>query len=557
MANTLLGLLRATVGGEDPLTDARSTEIWFDKLPANDYLATSEAMVRALEDMGARQPKITPGRVTAVIELDRLASPIQARLLKQYLQVNLSESIRQRLWHALDDLDRWFAYSYETLFDAMDDFTVIQRNKAQVTAVASRMLFYRGQQAKNALFRYERWTPGKWKGLHAAYEAAVSRGVAQMGFALLDEGLASERSTPEQEYVLILLLHRVNTGNLSAPQIDRAAQWLRKWMPTLSLLPAPQSGDGFWIDLGLGDGLLTRRPPAPQGRVTYLDIQPLQREIGSTLVELTLYTQRTPVGERQSDVAERLALLQRLESLWTPQAKPTPRRGVRIPADRPVQVAPGLTEIAAMLRGAGGDEPLYRPFRQGEPAEAASGAVPPLRIAEPDAIEFEKRGSDAWRVQDASESGLKLVSQTVEAGEQRLGSLLGILDEGQARWKIGVVRRLTKFSGGHAELGVEVIAHHALVISPKPVASRATGYSVDGIDVSVDRKTFDALYLPPSNLSGRAPVRSMLVPAQEFGEKRRVVLTLEGSAYTVEFTSAIERTKEWVWTGFDVVRDAA
>ena len=184
----------------------------------------------------------------------------------------------------------------------------------------------------------------------------------------------------------------------------------------------------------------------------------------------------------------------------------------------------------------------------------ASGAVQ-LPAEEIGGIEFDHRGADAWRMHDASESGIKLVSQSAEAGEQRLGNLLGILDEGQTRWMIGIIRRLKKFAGGQTELGIEIIAHHSLLISPKPVASRNTGYSVDGIDVSVERKTFDALYLPPSNRPGRSPSRSMVVPAQEFGERRRVFLNFEDTAYTVEFTTPVERTKDWVWTGFEVVRD--
>src|SRR6187399_2314192 len=110
MANTLLGLFRAA-SGEDPLIDVKTLEEWLQKQPRNDYLATSEAMVRVLEDVGARQPKLSPGRVLALLELDRTSTAIQARLLKQYLLPALSDQVRQRLWHALDDLARWFAYS--------------------------------------------------------------------------------------------------------------------------------------------------------------------------------------------------------------------------------------------------------------------------------------------------------------------------------------------------------------------------------------------------------------------------------------------------------------
>ena len=556
LPNTLLGLFRAS-GTEDPLTDAKSTESWFNRQPANDYLATSEAIVRALEELGARQPKITPGRILAVLELDRLSLPIQARLMKQYLQANLSDSVRQRLWHALDDLARWLAYTYENLFQVLLDSGVGQKMQPQMAGVAARMFYYRGLQGKNALFRYERSTPAKWKGLHGAYDAAVGRGIAQTTFALVDEGLGSERTSAEQEYALILLLYRVNTGNLTAVQIERAAQWLRKWMPMLTLSAAAdkEKGDGFWLDLGLGDGLLTRRPHTAQGKMMYLDIEPLQREIGAMLVDLTLVTQRASAAERHGEAAERLSLLQRLESLWRPQAKLMQRRGIRVPADRGVQVAPGLTELAAALRGTNGEQTRIKRFRQGDPVELASGAV--QLAVDNEALDFEAhRVTAAWQMQDASESGVKLVSQSAEAGQQRLGSLLGILDEGQTRWKIGIVRRLKKFTGGQTELGVEIVAHHCVLIAPKPVASRNTGYSVDGIDVSAERKSFDALYLPPSNRPGRPPARSMLVPALEFGERRRFFLNFEDMAYTIEITAPIERSKDWVWTGFQVVPEA-
>ena len=553
MANTLLGLFR-TSAGEDPLTDAKALDTWFRKQPANDYLATSEAMVRVLEDVGARQPKVTASRVLAVLELDRLSTAIHARLLKQYLQPNLSDQIRQRLWHALDDLARWFAYTYENLFEAM----LGQRTNGQMAGVVTRMFYYRSQQAKNALFRYERWIPGKWKGLHAAYSAALERGIVQLPFALSGDASPLDHTSAEQEYALILLLQRTNTGNLSAVQIERATQWLRKWTPVLKLSepPAEAQGEGFWLDLGLGDGLLVRKPQSAQGRLLYLDAAPLQREIGDALVELTLFIQRGGAQEKQDEAGERLALLQRLGSLWRPQAKQTERRGIRVQADRPIQVAAGMVEIAAALRGTGSEMSLYRRFRYGDPVEVASGHVQPGQ-PEASAIEFEHQSARAWRMQDASESGVKLVSQSAEAAQQKLGSLIAILDEGQTRWKIGVVRRLKKFTGGHTELGVEIIAHHSLLISPKPIASRNTGYSVDGVDVSVENKNIDALYLPPANTPGRSPVRSIVVPAPEFGERRRFLLNFEDKAYTIEFSAPLERTKEWVWSGFEVIRESA
>ncbi len=554
MANTLLGLFKSS-SGEDALADVTALALWVEKLPANDYLGTLEAMVRLLEDMAARQPKVTPNRVRAVLELDRVSTPVQSRLLKQYLQPTLSDAVRQRLWHACDDLARWFAYTYEHLFETLQEFFLSQKAKGQLPAVAAQMFYYRGQQARNGLFRYERWMPGKWKGLHAGYEAARKRELARVPFSFKPGGADAEPHTAELEYVQILLLQRVNTGNLSAQQIDLSARWLRAWSPALMLVDPPLEGPGFWLDLGLGDGLLAKKPQSAQGQLLYLDVAPLQKEIGDGMVELSVRMQRVGAPVIKAEAAERLVLLQRLDQLWRPLAKPTERRGVRVQTDRQVHCAAGLVEIAAALHNAiAGRAQFYRHFRHGDPVEIASGRVQPAFSGkDPGLIDFDDANVTGWRIRDSSESGCKLVSASQEGTQQKLGSLLGIQEEGDTRWKIGIVRRLKKFSGGQTELGVEIIAQNTVPIEPKPVASRDTGYSVDGIDVSVEGKGFDALYLPPMESPGRPPRRSMIVPTLEYAERRRFLLTVDDNACMIEITAPLERTKDWVWSGFEIV----
>jgi hypothetical protein len=557
MATTILGLFRSA-GYEDPLADLKALAVWMKKLPPNDHLGIQEAIVRLLEDMGARQPRVTPNRVRAVLELDRISMPVQARLRRQFLQPLLSDSVRQRLWHAGDDVARWFAYTYENQFEAVQAFFLSQKAKGKMPAVAARMFYYRGEQAKHSLFRYERWIPGRWKGLHAAYAAAFECGVARLPFAVAPDSPAPEHCSAEQEYLQILLLQRVNTGNLSAVQIEMTALWLRTWAFALALTDPPLEGAGFWLDSGLGDGLQVRKPQIVQGTLRYLDIAPLQKEIGNALAGLSAQVQRASTPAIQAEAAERLALLRRLEQLWGPRARYTERRGARVHTDRPVSVAVGLVEIAAVLQGTDPENrALQRRFRQGDPAAAASGLVPPNSRPTAMAVtEHEPERSSGWRMHDTSASGCRLVSQSRKAAQQKLGSLLGVLEDGDTRWKIGIVRRLKKSSGGQTELGIEIVALNSLLVAPKPVASRDTGYSVDGIDVSVEGKGFDALYLPPMHCPGRTPGRSMVVPAPEYAEGRRFFMTYDDHGCTIEFTAAIERNKDWVWSGFDIVTQA-
>jgi len=56
---------------EDALSSAKSVAAWTAKLPANDPMGTVIAMTRLLEEMSTRQPQVTPGRVQALLLLDR------------------------------------------------------------------------------------------------------------------------------------------------------------------------------------------------------------------------------------------------------------------------------------------------------------------------------------------------------------------------------------------------------------------------------------------------------------------------------------------------------
>ncbi|MEP6701399.1 MAG: hypothetical protein ABJB04_00320 [Betaproteobacteria bacterium] len=556
MANTIIGIFSRKDGG-DPLADLKSVTTWLARQPTNDDLGMQEAMIRLLEDMGAEQPKVTPSRVGAILELDRQSLLIQSRLIRQYLHPALSDLVRQRLWHASDDLARWLAYTYENMFAAMQEFFISRKAKVLAPAVASRMFYYRGVQAKQGLFRYERWIPGKWKGLHQAYAEAARRDAARIAYSPNPELAADQRYSAEEEYLQILLLQRVNTGNLTPAQVEVVAAWLRGCAHMLALAPAPLEGNGFWLDLGLGDGLLVRKPQSAQGVVLYLDVAPLHAEMEKGQIELSQLSAGAPNPQQRVDASVRLALLRRVDPLLRPKSKPVERRGARMATDRPLMVAVGLAEIAVVLHSSRADTQLAvasERLRTGSPAEASAAAAP-ADADTSNVIEYPstEAAQSGWWMHDTSDSGCCLVSEASEAHRQRLGGVLGIREKGDDRWKIGISRRLKKLSGGRIEVGVEVIAQHSLLISPKPIASHNSGYTVDGIDVMLEGKGFDALYLPPGNSAPESPWRSMLVPAVEYAERRRFFLTLGSSAYTVEFDTPIERAKDWVWTRFAVV----
>ncbi len=250
------------------------------------------------------------------------------------------------------------------------------------------------------------------------------------------------------------------------------------------------------------------------------------------------------------ELKEKLALVKRLESLWLPHAKLQPRRGERQPAEQVVLVAAGWTEIAIFMREAW-------PWKKHDPYrytyEDATKLSTHGRMVKKEAADAslhpDRRG---WRIQDTSETGCRIVSATKQAAHMQLGALVALLRETDARWRVGVVRRLKRRTAEHTELGLEILADSTLLVMPEPVVARDTGYSVNGIDVSAKGKRFDALYLPPQQTSS-TPVYSLVLPVGEYLAGKLLSVSIEGENKVVRLAVPIEYNKDWVWTTFEVL----
>ena len=115
-------------------------------------------------------------------------------------------------------------------------------------------------------------------------------------------------------------------------------------------------------------------------------------------------------------------------------------------------------------------------------------------------------------------------------------------------WQLAVVRRLRRVGSDLTELGVEVISRNVSVVMPREVEVRDSGYSVDGVDVQVTGKGFQAIYLPPQvHGRGQSPA-SLVIPPPEFLLHRKLSLTVDGRAHTIVLASPLERSRDWVWT---------
>src|SRR5437764_819454 len=93
--------------------------------------------------------------------------------------------------------------------------------------------------------------------------------------ALLGHGPNTTQWTVEQEYVCALLVHQLNTGNMSPAELDWAYAQIRGWSRRLSLDAVARSMEGFLVDVGGKTGFV--RPVGNDAglMLRYLDTTPV------------------------------------------------------------------------------------------------------------------------------------------------------------------------------------------------------------------------------------------------------------------------------------------
>jgi hypothetical protein len=530
---------------DDPLANRKSARLWAASLPANDALGAVEAVTSLVAAPVSVQTDVSPARAEALLELDRIADPMHTQLRAQYRQATLSEDVRERLWEVSDKQSRAFAHAYERVAEALHA-DVNDRSRALLHATYARLFFYTALQTRYGLFRYERWIPGRWRALHAAYSEACRQGIAAEPYSLDPERTANAR-TPEQEYIQILLLHRLNTGNLTPQQIDQSANWLREWAPLLGLALRQPDGDGFWLDLRQGEGLIAHLPPQNAGELLYLDVRPLGKKLHEVATRLKADALAPHADVEAVDAT--LDLLRRLSVIWFPQAPQAERRGERHPQHRGVTVALNWSEIASALT-------VSAIQRSSAPAGYHYddyGRLRPNRGAATPAKETRRHDLNVWQVMDSSESGYRIrTSSSPAVASLRLGILLALKVEDDARWQLAILRRLKRINAEQSELGVEVISRAVALVAPRSVVRAKTGYSVDGIDIGQKAQTCNALFLPGQSRSRGGSRPSIVLPASEFTLGKAVTIAIDGVQHEVVLAPPIERTKEWVWTPLEL-----
>ena len=342
-------LTQSTKDQADPLQSQKAASAWLRQLPALDVIGRQQHVMRAFDGMRASRREADLNRVAAIEYLDAALGADRRQLLKQYVEnAEGAARLSERIWQATHELAQGFVFAYQWLLDEALSQPANLRWRPVLPLLFTRLLHYYGTDAKLRVFRFERWIPAKWRELHEIYVRAVEAGVDKQPCVLSNAGQGGTQWTVEQEYLFVLLVHQLNTGNLAPSELDWASAQLRAWARRLTLDSAPRAPEGFLVDLAGRAGLARRTGSDAGSLLRYLDTTPLAEQLERTVQALR--QAETADGANLALVnQQRIAILDKVRPAVAPNLQTELRRDPRVPVSLPARVRVGLSRICRDL----------------------------------------------------------------------------------------------------------------------------------------------------------------------------------------------------------------
>ena len=548
----------------DPIVSAKAAAGWLNELPSLDIVARQQLVLRAFDGMRQSRRPVDFARAQALQYTDAALGADRRQLFKQYVEsLETAPKVAERIWQASLDLALGFIGAYQNVLETALTPSAYTRWKNHVPILFARLIHYYGTDARLRVCRHEHWIPAKWVELHRALLRASELGIERVPTSLGGHGSGTQW-TIEQEYVYVLLIHQLNSGNLSPGNLDWAASQIRLWSRKLELVALPKTMEGFFVDLA-GRGGLARRTGQDSGAMLrYLDTTALAEQLDMALAALrhSEETDQGPVGPINQ---QRAMILEKARAAIAPNLNTDMRRDPRTPCVVAARVRIGLSRIQSEL-----SKPVSNPPApdtvSNEQIEVYAVAGPvrtkPQVPEEADTLSHSLAtfSDPLWQVKDRSVAGLRIYAGSGVGQSLTLGALVAVRQSDGSAWVLGVVRRLNKLSTDEVEAGVSIIAERLVPVTlhARREVKEGMGIVVNGFDSSMLGPRIDALYLPPPSRPDKPlVVKTVIVPTHEYAEGRKVILMTGRSIYTVALRQLVEQRADWSWVAISIVEKLA
>jgi len=339
------------------------------------------------------------------------------------------------------------------------------QHDAQIPIITLRAIRAFGQLLKWRAVRYLPASEKLWLRLHNLYRIAETNNFHKR----LQKAYASDETecSCETAYLHILMLNLANSGTLYPKQLDLLDRWLCVWHKSLELdTQLDTNTHNFVIDLSADHG--------PR-RVRKLDTDKPMRfwSTASLLAKLQELHTALQAGSSpdQLELAggartnESLELIDHLLHQWASLEEREQRRAPRASIKRLVDVAHGLNAIENQLKLANAPASVS-PYGTGLNYNEADdvqvyGFITDRtreRVSHLHAPLVPGSEVERWVMHDESDCGYGAVVESRDKDWLRVGALIGISTHESDKWKVGIVRRLSRVNSDTSSVGIETLS---------------------------------------------------------------------------------------------------
>ncbi len=409
---------------DHPLADPDEVQRVLKELPAQEASVALDSAAAWYESLMSTAEFKPERRLEVMLQIDEAVLPHTRRLARDYLVApRQTRAHEYRQWQINHSYWTRLAEAYEDILRrCREDDKVAATIKPQMALLCARHLNACGGRLKWQQFRYGPITSELWTSAGQAWLDALRARVAGLCVNLY----SNVTTTPEAEYLRILILYSSSPDNLLPVEIEIAERLIAYLLPNFSLTDLAKPENVYWVDAA---------KPLPPTRLARIpEITPTLRfyATGSALDALgklraSIETRGALPGEINfgAQYSPRLVLqvIDHLTTCWAPV--PPMRHHERRSIKSRMAVVGRLDAICLQLIGQSDDE--------GERVES-------------------------WVVENVSLGGIGAQVSLIGKDWLRVGSLVAMQPEGGTSWLIGIVRRFVRESEAIGTVGIETLS---------------------------------------------------------------------------------------------------
>lgn len=517
------------------MTDLKSATIWVQELPQRDVHRAQIEIIGALISINEKKTTSLRERIRVLIYLDEKAASLQRTLCREYIE-HSDAADSEAAGYLPTILSFWneMAAGYQQCIRNFAANPSSNKIRLQLPLLTGRAIYHFAMQAKWARLRYSAPDPAVWRNLHRLYLFAEREVFQLMPLKLYPDDKVE--TTCAAEYMQALMLHLSNPESLLPQQIDLIDRWLDNWAKSITLEHEFRPHRQIYA-VNLSD----MKPPRKLRR-NMIGEKYRYWGVGLLLVNVNKAIEQLKQGElparlklgEDCRLPACLNLIELMSKRWSGAGNA--RQHDRQPNVKRVEVARGLEEIILQMRrkrGARTDTPSAPVAVQ---IEGVAGDNPD-RIGAPTPELFETRGEE-WIMENESVSGVGATLSNPLHGGLKIGMLLGLKPEAEAKFAIGIVRRLSSTAPNKVFVGIQNLSQTPILVE--------LGASENGVTTSTR-----AIYLPEQR--DAAIARSLLIDQASYRQGRVVQLNAQGKSYAVKLQQNLDESNDYCRVSFDVV----